>query len=353
MNSKFKNYLSFALLIIVFSVEMTAQGTTEQEVDSNSVSVIANWYKNDTFYYRTISSTFFYEGDNIKDSTKFTNILRLIVRDSSSKSYNLEAQIMDDPMNKPISAEMDELTDVCIPSNFKLILKYTTDEKGVLEKYDNLEEVKSSIKKIMPLFDKIFLAALKKGKGIEGKEAEKLLPILRENLMDEEKIMQQFFWSNEMLHNNYGLKFSLNDTIEYRDTTDASVPFGNKKIIFQYPMDCSFVTSLDSDNIINLELTQILDNESCGELCLNALKKENIFTEKMLTDKAVVNGFKDGINTLKMNKISTQFIGNDGILLYAKSDNYVKNKNEDKSMIKELILLNDDDEIDKVRKLFN
>jgi hypothetical protein len=352
MKFKEKIYISLAFIIPLFSGKMLSQETAQNEAETNSISVIANWYKNDTFYYRTISSTYFYEGDNVKDSTRFTNILRLIVRDSTEKNYNLEAQIMDDPMNKPISVEMNEQTEMCIPSNFKLILKYTTDERGVLEKYDNLEEVKSSIKTVMPLFDKIFLTALKTRKGIEGKEAGKLLPILRESLMDDEKIMQNFFWSNEMLHTNYGLNFNLDNTVEFKDTTDASVPFSGKNITFQYPMDCAFVASVDSENIINLELTQILDNESCGELGLKTLLKEEIFTEKMLQDKAVLSGYKDGINSIKLNKVFTQCIGNDGILLYAKSDNYVKNKNEDKSMIKELILLNDDDEIDKIRKLF-
>jgi hypothetical protein len=117
-------------------------------------------------------------------------------------------------------------------------------------------------------------------------------------------------------------------------------------------MDCYFVTSLDSDNIINLELTQTLDNESCGELGLKMLLKEKIFTEKMLKDKSVIQGYKDGINSVKLNKYFTQYIGNDGILLYAKSDNYVKNKNEDKSVIKEVLLIDEDEELDKIRKLF-
>jgi hypothetical protein len=235
--------LNLALIIVLFSIKINAQETTENAAYDNSVSVIANWYKNDTFFYRTINSTYFYEGDDVKDSTKFTNILRLIVRDSTEKNYKLETQIMDDPMNKPISAVMNELTDVCIPPNFKLILKYTTDERGVLEKYDNLDEVKTSIKTIMPQFDKIFLTMLKTTKGIEGKEAEKLLPTIREGLMDDEKIMQNFFWTNELLHTNYGLKFNLNDTIEFRDTTEANVPLGGKKLNFSIPnglLFCNF-----------------------------------------------------------------------------------------------------------------
>jgi hypothetical protein len=348
MNSKFKNYLSFALLIIVFSVEMTAQETTEQEVDSNSVSVIANWYKNDTFYYRNTNKTLFYDGDNVKDSTKFTTIVRLIVRDSTKSNYKLEAQIVDDPQNKNISQDEDIAVGFCMPPDFKLIFKYTTDEKGVLEKFDNLEEVKLSLKKMMPLFDKIFFGLLKKRKGIEGKEAEKLLPVFREELMKEDKIIDNFFWSNELMHTNYGLQFRLNDTIEYRDTTVVSVPFGGKNVAFEYPMDGTFITELDSNNIIFLEFAQTLDNDACGDLNLKALVKEGIVTQKQAIDKTYVKDYKESVKELKLGKVFSQYIGNDGILLIAKSDNYVKNKTEDKSIIKEVLLIDEEDEIKKV-----
>jgi hypothetical protein len=344
--------LKMALIIVLFSVKINAQETTEEQADNNTVSVIANWYKNDTFYYRNTNTTLFYDGDNVKDSTRFTTILRLIIRDSTKSNYKLEAQIVDDPENKNISHDLDVAADFCIPTNFKLIFKYTTDEKGVLEKFDNLEEVKLSFSKMMPQFDKIFLGMLKKKKGIEGKEAEKLLPIFREGLLKEDKIIENFFWSNQLMHTNYGLQFKLNDTIEYIDTTIVTAPFNGKNVALGYPMDGTFFAELDSNNIISLEFAQNLDNDACSNLTLKTLVNEGIFNQKQATDTTFVNDYKESIKELILGKFFNQYIGNDGILLYAKSDNYVKNKNEDKSIIKKVSLIDEEDEIKQVRKLF-
>jgi hypothetical protein len=255
---------SFLSCLCAFGQEISNARWISTDTTVGSVQVIAYWNKGEKMKYRGIKTTKQYEGDSLmSEKTEFDAIVQFEVSDSTADSYDMTYTMLKnlrDTSNDPkISFEDLNITDD------DLILKYTTDANGALQRYTNRDAVERKLDTLMAVLTKESQAKMNIKSEAERKAVADLVSQLANGKTLFGSLYEPFV---SQFHNLMGYQSGLNDTLNYQET--VLHPITKKNIQF----DCyAYLSSLDSLGEARFDLEKFADMKDFAKDYVTFLQK--------------------------------------------------------------------------------
>ncbi|MCE6992922.1 hypothetical protein [Dyadobacter sp. CY323] len=255
---------SFLSCLCVFGQEISNARWISTDTTVGNVQVIAYWNKGEKMKYRGIKTTKQYQGDSLmSEKTEFDAIVQFEVSDSTANSYGMTYRMLENlretSKDPKISFEDLNITDD------DLILRYTTDTNGTLERYTNRDTVESKLGTLMAVLTKETQSKMNIKSEAERKAIADVVSKLANGKTLFANLYEPFI---SQFHNLMGYRTGLNDTLNYQETILHSIT--EKNIQF----DCYvFVSSLDSLGEARFDLEKFADMKDFGKDYVAFLQK--------------------------------------------------------------------------------
>lgn len=258
-----------------------------RDTTSGSIHITADWKNKELKKFRAKKKTKNYDGDSlISEKIELDGIVQFMITDSANNAYNMEYRILKNlrDTSKDMKLPLESL-DLCEDS---LVLRYTTDGRGVFNGYKNRVPIENKMDNLMKLIIENSTEKSKKLDAGEKKVSEAILSKLGTGKLLFSNIFDVYV-SN--FHNLHGYASGLNDTLSYTE----SIPgvWSDKPITF----DCYlYVTSVDTvNNEIRLDIEKYADLEDYIKEYADFLEKASIEN-----NAKPQNGLKEELEKLNM-----------------------------------------------------
>jgi len=198
----------FILLLQIGNIIAQEQNqiNTETKIDSNTtIPFIAYWNLGECHKIEIIKQKRKIENDLVKEDNTSRMVCNLSVIDSTDKSYKIEWSPISLESNRDISDLNIDESIIQDLSNMTVV--YSTDEVGIFNKLENVENIKIGI---ITLLDSL-------KSNLEEKNSKQNFDVLFQMLKSDQFINQKLSETMMLYHLIHGYEYPINKEIEYED----------------------------------------------------------------------------------------------------------------------------------------